>query len=54
LQQPQSHLQERKHLDNLIAEQRRTNRMLQTILYLCIGFVMASVALQLLMHLDLL
>jgi ubiquinone biosynthesis protein len=53
LQQPHSHLQERKHLDNLIAEQRRTNRMLQTILYLCIGFVMASVALQLLMHLDL-
>ena len=54
LQQPQSHLQERKHLDNLIAEQRRTNRRLQTILYLCSGFVMASVALQLLMHLDLL
>ncbi len=54
LQQPQSHLQERKHLDSLIAEQRRTNRMLQTILYLCIGFVLASVAMQLLMHLELL
>jgi ubiquinone biosynthesis protein len=53
LQQPQHGLQERKHLDNLIAEQRRTNRMLQTILYLIIGFVMASVVLQLLMHLDL-
>jgi len=53
LQQPQHSLQERKHLDNLIAEQRRTNRMLQTILYLIIGFVMASVVLQLLMHLDL-
>jgi ubiquinone biosynthesis protein len=54
LQQPQGHLQERKHLDSLIAEQRRTNRMLQTILYLCIGFVLASVALQMLMHLELL
>jgi ubiquinone biosynthesis protein len=53
LQQPQHGSQERKHLDNLIAEQRRTNRMLQTILYLIIGFVMASVVLQLLMHLDL-
>ena len=54
LQQPQGHLQERKNLDSLIAEQRRTNRMLQTILYLCIGFVLASVALQMLMHLELL
>ena len=54
LQQPQGQMQERKHLDNLIAEQRRTNRMLQTILYLSIGFVVASVALQLLMRLDLL
>jgi len=54
LQQPKSHMQERKHLDSLIAEQRRTNRMLQTILYLCIGFVLASVTLQLLMHLGLL
>ena len=54
LQQPQGHLQERKHLDSLIAEQRRTNRMLQTILYVCIGFVLASVALQMLMHLELL
>jgi len=54
LQQPQHGLRERKHLDNLITEQRRTNRMLQTILYLIIGFVMASVVLQLLMHLDLL
>lgn len=53
LKQPQSHLQERKHLDNLIAEQRRTNRMLQTILYLCIGFVLASVVLQMLMHWEL-
>ena len=54
LQQPQSHLQERKHLDNLIAEQRRTNRMLQTIVYMGIGFVVASFALQLLMHWELL
>ena len=54
LQQPHAQTQERKHLDSLIAEQRRTNRMLQTILYLCIGFVVASVALQLLMRLDLL
>ncbi len=54
LQQPQSHLQERKHLDNLIAEQRRTNRMLQTIVYMGIGFVVASIALQLLMHWELL
>ena len=54
LQQPQAHLQERKHLDSLIAEQRRTNRMLQTILYVCIGFVLASVVLQMLMHLELL
>ena len=54
LQQPQSHLQERKHLDNLIAEQRRTNRMLQTIVYMGIGFVVASFALQLLMHRELL
>ena len=39
---------------DLIAEQRRTNSTLQTILYLCIGFVMASVVLQLLWHLELL
>jgi len=54
LQQPQSHLQERKHLDNLIAEQRRTNRMLQTIVYMGIGFVVASFVLQLLMYWELL
>jgi ubiquinone biosynthesis protein len=53
LRQPRSDLEERKNLANLIAEQRRTNHTLQTILYLFIGFVMASVALQLLWHLDL-
>jgi ubiquinone biosynthesis protein len=53
LRQPRSDLEERKNLANLIAEQRRTNHTLQTILYLCIGFVMASVVLQLLWHLDL-
>ena len=54
LQQPRTDQEDRKHLALLIAEQRRTNSTLQTILYLCIGFVMASVVLQLLWHLELL
>ena len=53
LRQPRSDLEDRRNLAHLIAEQRRTNKTLQTILYLSVGFVMASVALQLLWHLDL-
>ena len=43
----------RRELDSLLAEQRRTNRLLQAILYGGLGFVLGLLAMQLLVRVQL-
>ena len=51
LKQPQHN--DRKQLDLLLAEQRRTNSLLQILLYLAMGFVMSLLLLQVWAHVQL-
>jgi len=51
LQQPKQ--QDARQLDLLLAEQRRTNKLLQTLIYAGLGFVVSLLLLQLGMHLQL-
>ena len=43
----------RAPMEQLLAEQRRTNRLLQTLIYAGLGFVVSLVVLQVGMHLQL-
>jgi ubiquinone biosynthesis protein len=43
----------RRDLDLLLAEQRRTNRLLQALLYVGMGFVLGLVAMQVIVRLGL-
>ena len=47
------HTSDRKQLDLLLAEQRRTNSLLQILLYLAMGFVGSLLMLQLWAHVQL-
>jgi ubiquinone biosynthesis protein len=42
-----------RQMEQLLAEQRRTNRLLQTLIYAGLGFVVSLVVLQVGMHLQL-
>jgi ubiquinone biosynthesis protein len=42
-----------RQLEQLLAEQRRTNRLLQTLIYTGLGFVVSLLVLQVGMHLQL-
>jgi ubiquinone biosynthesis protein len=51
LQQPRT--SDAKQIELLLAEQRRTNKLLQTLIYAGLGFVVSLVVLQVGMHLQL-
>jgi ubiquinone biosynthesis protein len=44
---------DQRQIEQLLAEQRRTNKLLQTLIYAGLGFVVSLAALQLMMHLQL-
>ena len=47
---PQRPGDDRRQLEELLAEQKRTNRLLQTLIYAGIGFVLGLLAMQLLVR----
>ena len=51
LKQPRQH--DAKQLEQLLAEQRRTNKLLQTLLYIGMGFLVSLLGLQVWSHLQL-
>jgi ubiquinone biosynthesis protein len=51
LQKPRQ--QDARHLEQLLAEQRRTNGLLQILLYMGMGFILSLLALQVWSHMQL-
>jgi len=51
LKQPRQ--QDAKQLEQLLAEQRRTNKLLQTLLYIGMGFLLSLLGMQVWSHLQL-
>jgi ubiquinone biosynthesis protein len=51
LKHPRTH--DAVQIEHLLAEQRRTNKLLQTLIYAGLGFVVSLAVLQLAMHLQL-
>jgi ubiquinone biosynthesis protein len=45
--------QDARHLEQLLSEQRRTNKLLQTLIYAGLGFVVSLAILQVGLHLQL-
>jgi ubiquinone biosynthesis protein len=50
LQQPQKN--DTRQIEQLLTEQRRTNKLLQTLIYAGLGFVVSLIVMQVGMHLH--